>query len=218
MRRAAPGPGPAEALGKAGAILQAAEALFAARGPEAVSISEIARAAGVSKANVFHHFGSKDELYLAVLRQACARSAAGLQPAAAGTAAVAVQRLRHFFVQHLEAILAQPEAARLIQRELMERGEQRGQALAEQVFADSFAGIVGLVEAAQGEGRVRADLDPALLAFLLVGANVFFFETRSVLNHLPGMQGMEQPGDYSRAVFDLLENGFAPRGERGEKG
>ncbi|MEA1890213.1 MAG: helix-turn-helix domain-containing protein, partial [Pseudomonadota bacterium] len=57
-----------------GAILDAAEILFAEKGFDAVSMRAIAEKADVSKANVFHHFGSKENLYLAVLRSAVTES------------------------------------------------------------------------------------------------------------------------------------------------
>ena len=52
-------------------ILATAEALFAEQGFDAVSMNAIGVAAGVSKANVFHHFTCKNDLYIAVLRHAC---------------------------------------------------------------------------------------------------------------------------------------------------
>ena len=58
-------------LDSADRILRAAETLFAKHGFGAVSMSAIARRAGVSKANVFHHFATKQALYLAVLTAAC---------------------------------------------------------------------------------------------------------------------------------------------------
>ena len=48
-----------------------AEVLFAERGFDGVSINEVALAAGVCKANVFHHFATKQDLYERVLTQAC---------------------------------------------------------------------------------------------------------------------------------------------------
>jgi len=48
-------------------ILRAATALFATRGFHETSMSEVARAAGVSKALIFWHFKSKEELFVAVL-------------------------------------------------------------------------------------------------------------------------------------------------------
>ncbi|MEV4706066.1 TetR family transcriptional regulator [Actinoplanes sp. NPDC049316] len=47
-------------------IRNAALRLFAERGPDAVTVREIATAAGVSPALVVHHFGSKDGLRAAV--------------------------------------------------------------------------------------------------------------------------------------------------------
>lgn len=44
-------------------ILAAAKDLFAKSGFNAVSMNAIAECAGVSKADVFHHFKLKDELY-----------------------------------------------------------------------------------------------------------------------------------------------------------
>src|SRR5213078_1636709 len=56
-------------------ILAVAEELFAECGFEAVSMNAVAEKAGVSKANIFHHFTSKRELYLAVLHNACRHAA-----------------------------------------------------------------------------------------------------------------------------------------------
>ncbi len=49
------------------AVLSVALELFALRGVDGVSIADIADGAGMSKANVLHHFGSKDRLYRACL-------------------------------------------------------------------------------------------------------------------------------------------------------
>ena len=45
-------------------IAQAAAALFVDRGFDAVTVAEVARAAGVSSATVFKHFPRKEDLYL----------------------------------------------------------------------------------------------------------------------------------------------------------
>lgn len=49
------------------ALLEAAERLFAARGYLAVSVDEMCRAAGVSKGAFYHHFPSKQAVFLALL-------------------------------------------------------------------------------------------------------------------------------------------------------
>jgi len=50
-------------------ILDAAEERFAQRGYDATSLAEVARAAGITKAVIYEHFGSKTELYIAALEQ-----------------------------------------------------------------------------------------------------------------------------------------------------
>jgi len=59
-----------EGLGpKAQEILAAASVLFRSQGYEATSMDAVAKAARVSKATVYAHFGSKDELFAAIVSQ-----------------------------------------------------------------------------------------------------------------------------------------------------
>jgi len=53
------------------AILGAAETLFSSNGYSAVSIRDIARAAGANPGSITYHFKSKDELLLAIYRRHC---------------------------------------------------------------------------------------------------------------------------------------------------
>jgi len=189
------------------AILGVAKQLFADKGFDAVSMNEIAREARVSKANVFHHFGSKEALYLAVLKAACEETVGSLADTQAGDPSAAVDNLWNFFASHLAAMLKSPDSVRLILREIAESEESREQALASQVFADYFTRLVSMVSDGQAQGLLRADFDPALLAFLMLGANVFFFENRSVTAHLAEGGFARTPARYSSDVFDLLLRG-----------
>jgi TetR/AcrR family transcriptional repressor of mexJK operon len=66
-----------EAVGKAGLILRGARKAFLAGGFGAVSMDAIAREAGVSKATVYAHFGSKEELFGAVVADVAEQRFAG---------------------------------------------------------------------------------------------------------------------------------------------
>lgn len=57
------------------ALITAAAELFARRGPKAVSVREVAAAAGVNHGLVHHYFGGKDELVEAVLDHLAQRAA-----------------------------------------------------------------------------------------------------------------------------------------------
>lgn len=68
-----------------GRILQAAMRLFAARGFNAVSISDVAEAAHVVKSAIYHYYTSKDSLYLAVLDETCRQSREQMEAGAQGS-------------------------------------------------------------------------------------------------------------------------------------
>lgn len=70
-------PAPARRRGRdparAAAVLEAAARVFAKAGFAAVSMEEVAAEAGVSKLVVYRHYGSKRDLYLAVIAQVRSR-------------------------------------------------------------------------------------------------------------------------------------------------
>jgi TetR/AcrR family transcriptional regulator len=191
-------------------IRAAAVALFSERGYDGVSMNEIAAGAGVSKANVFHHFSTKNALYLEVVGQACRHTPERLDELEDDSRPFG-ERLAHFAREHLATLLAEEQVSRLILRELLENGPRRGRELAEQVFGEQFARFVAILRAAQERGELRADADPAMIATLLIGADAFFFEARDVLRHFPDVGYADDPGRYSAMLADLLLHGIARR-------
>jgi len=102
-------------------ILDAAERLFAERGPQNVSMDDVARAAGVGKGTLFRRFGDRASLARAVLstheaafQEAIIRGAPPLGPgAAAGERLVAFGRGMLGLVDaHRELLLAAETGAR----------------------------------------------------------------------------------------------------------
>lgn len=188
-------------------ILAAAEALFSKHGFDAVSMNAIAEKAKVSKANIFHHFSSKKALYLAVLRVACRDSTQYLQELFVETGPLP-ERLTNFIRKQLASMFEHGEVTRLILRELLKDGERQGRDLAEKVFGDNFAQLVEILRTGQARGELRADMDPAMIATLLIGATVFFFESQDVLRHFPDVKFAQDPQRYSGLLVDILLRGI----------
>ena len=65
------GPGRPKDLGKRAAILDVAKRLFTRNGFDGVSMDQIAAEAGVSKLTVYSHFGDKESLFSAAVREKC---------------------------------------------------------------------------------------------------------------------------------------------------
>ena len=160
--RSAPGDLTARAV-----IREQALALFAARGPDAVTVREIAAAAGVSPGLVVHHYGSK-----AGLRAAVDAHVAGIFDAAlAGLAEqpgelldespVAAAGLSELMLAGLPP--GSPVPAYL--RRLLLSGDQMGHDLFARWYAATVAVTAHLIEA----DAMLPPVDPAVrAAFLLV--------------------------------------------------
>jgi len=193
-------------------ILAAATDLFGEAGFDAVSISAIARRAGTSKANVFHHFGSKERLYLAVMRSACQVFSRALEDAADADGDFG-ERLRTLIRHDLELMRANPDRSHLIMREVLESGESRGRALAGEVFEDQFAELVALFDAGRDAGVFRRDVPAELAATVMIACNVFLFQSQNVLRHLPNVDFVDDPDRYAALVSRVMLDGLRRRPE-----
>lgn len=170
-------------------LLDAAGALFARRGYAAVSIREIARAAGVTSAMVHYYFGDKHGLYAALLESALqsvlARVRSGLaERAAAGAPAAS---LDVFLDVAQDALGATPWIPRLVVREVLSEG-----APFRARFIESYAGpmsqlLRGALRAEIAAGRLRADLDIDLALVSLLGMAAFPFIAQPVLERVLGL-------------------------------
>lgn len=188
------------------AIIRAAGKLFANQGFEQVSLNAIAAEAGVSKANIFHHFASKEGLYQAVLVSAC-RKTSQLLNALLDENGAFEERFSHFTQAHLDHLFQEREAARLILRELLEGNGELGRKLAREVVGDNFARLVSSIRQGQTADLLRRDIDPAIVATILVGANVFFFLAQDLLQHMDDAGFVDAPALYSQSLADLLLHG-----------
>ncbi|HET7586672.1 MAG TPA: TetR/AcrR family transcriptional regulator [Gammaproteobacteria bacterium] len=90
---------------KRAAIVAAARDVFLESGFPAASMDTIASRAGVSKQTVYNHFGSKDELFGAIIRGRCQELLEALQPeqTASGRPETVLYRLAQAFVDKMLA-------------------------------------------------------------------------------------------------------------------
>ena len=143
-------------------LLAAAEREFARAGYEAARLEDIAAEAGVQRASLLHHFGSKEALYSAIV----GRSFAALGAALSGPTLEPgrfERRLERLVRAFAEFVDARPALARIILRELIEEAGPGRAILLEQVVP-LLARVEGFVRR-EGRGRIRPRL-PARAALL----------------------------------------------------
>jgi len=146
-------------------LLAVVVAEFNARGYDATSMEDIARATGRTKSSVYHHVSGKEELLrLAVARAVDALFAVLEEPAA--TTGPAADRLEHVVRRSTEVLAAQLPYVTLL---LRVRGNTTTERWALERRREFDRMLTDLVRAAIDEGDVRDDLDPRLVTRLLFG-------------------------------------------------
>jgi TetR/AcrR family transcriptional regulator len=188
-------------------VLAAAENLFATCGYDAVSISAIAEKADVSKANIFHHFQSKRQLYVSVLKAAAAHShklLMGLEETESGF----TDRLLELTRGQLGNYLSHPEKSKLLMREVLENTSDDEIQLLKDDFARNFSRVVSLIKKGQAAGELRSTVDPALVTTTILASNIFYFRTRHHLLELSEVNFASDPDTYISGMMDLLLNGM----------
>ena len=188
-------------------LLEVAARLFAEQGYAGTSISDLARAAGVSKSNVFHHFASKEALYFRVIRDAVQRFGRTLNEILESDGAFTEQL--HFMQRaHLEHVFSHREVALLILRELQSVDSERGGRLAAEVFSTNFKLVVRLLREGQKQGIIRDDVACPVAAVMLLSMNVQYFQARDVMIRLPGLEAAADPEWFVDRTLDVFLNGL----------
>ena len=194
--------------------------LFAARGPDAVTVRQIAAAAGVSPGLVVHHFGSKEGLRQAVDAHVLARLTAMLaeltgeaagdlyEPGAAGSLADAV-------VRHMPP--GSPVPAYL--RRLLLDGGDTGRDLFRRLYRASTSALDGLAAA----GMAARGRDPAVRAAILLSNDLAVLLLREHLADVTGMdplssEGMARWGGELLAIYGSGLLAAPPDDEGGDDG
>lgn len=147
-------------------ILKAALEVFARRGYSAARISDIAAAARLSHGLVYHYFGSKDDVFTALVGTALAVSAQAVKAAAEGPG-TPLQRLRNLTETLLAGLFAQKESVYYFLVMLQATTfDPVPRAVRDLIRQDGYAIIrhtIPLIKEGQAAGEIAGD-DPGTLA------------------------------------------------------
>lgn len=174
--------------------------VFAERGYDGASMDDVARAAGITKASIYHHVSSKEALLERGLTRAVDALHAILDEASAegGDAAT---RLRAIVRRVSETTLRLlPELTVLFRARGSSKSERR--ALDERRRFDRA--VTALVVEAQRDGAVRADLDARLVVRLAFGMS------NSVVEWYRGGAALS-PAAVAAAVEAIVFDGIGDR-------
>lgn len=161
-------------------ILDAAEGLFARKGFGPTTIKEIGSAAGLNPALLYYYFGSKGDLYRAVLHRVVsamvARGGAAVE-ASSGPA----DAIRALVAAQVEFLLAHPHAPKLLVREMVDHDARRAETLLLETAAGLFHRLCEIIRQGQRDGSFRNRLEPRFAAVSTVAQGMYFTVARPAI-------------------------------------
>lgn len=148
-------------------VVDTSAVLFCERGFHAVTMNDIANAVGLSKAGLYHHCPSKEQILADIVRLAMQALLRQLH-AAQTLDASPVERLHQFVVSRMEVIARYQSFFTIIwqERPILDRGAFGGVAKSAEAYR---SGVRGLIDAAKTNGELRAETDTHLLMLAIDG-------------------------------------------------
>ena len=186
-------------------ILEAAESVFAEAGFNGATTAEIARRAGIPKANLHYYFKTKDELYQQVLTgivntwlHTADEITADADPARA---------LAHYITAKIELARTQPIPSRVFANEIIHGAPHLGGYLGTELrsWVDAKSKVIkGWIAA----GKMR-DVDPRHLLFMIWASTQTYADFASQISAVLGREQLP-PQEYksvARQVTDIILRG-----------
>lgn len=152
-------------------LLEAAAAVFKEKGFGATSVNDIAARLGSDRASVYYYYGSKQEIYLDLIRHAVEQIVVLAETTAAGSGPATV-RLRQLFETTLDGFERHyPYLHIFIQEDVRRFAPEDGPGNVElEAWATRFEKAFGaVITDGIAKGEFRANLDPRLALLAMLG-------------------------------------------------
>jgi AcrR family transcriptional regulator len=176
-------------------LKKAAAVEFAERGPDGTTMTRIAERAGINKERLYKYFGDKQAMFAAVLTDELDKLAAAVP-----STDTDLDDIGEFAGRTFDYHAAHPELARLLQWE----GLAGGPAADELRRTIHYQHKVNAIAAAQRDGVLDDELDPAHLVFLLIALAAWWISVPQLARMLTGADSND-PTEHSRRRASVVQ-------------
>lgn len=173
-----------DAIGTQEKILAAAQAEFARKGYDGARVDAIIARAKISKNLLYHHFRSKEELYVRVLERTYATMRrrqeelplAGLEP---------VEAMTKFCEATFQTFIEEPEVIIMMNTENLHRGRHVAKSpIIRQLYSRLSVTLISILEDGERRGVFRPGVDPVELYISISALGYFYLSNRYTLSML----------------------------------
>lgn len=187
-------------------ILQVAIAEFADKGLDGSRVDEIARAAGVNKYMLYHYFGNKEGLFLAVLERTY-ENMRKRQDELVLTGLSPQEAMEKLITITFNYFLATPEVISLLNTENLHRARHISHSSRIRTMYAPLVETIGtILRQGERDGVFRKDIDPVELYISISGLGYFYLSNRWTLGAIfaTRLEGKKRLDARRRHVIDVI--------------
>tara|TARA_B110000014_G_scaffold83245_1_gene57014 strand:+ start:648 stop:1241 length:594 start_codon:yes stop_codon:yes gene_type:complete len=151
-------------------IYRTAGKLFADKGFGSVSMGEIAEKCKMSKANLYHHFSSKNDLYEKIILRAL-QNTSDILDKAEQIDDNYVNKIKFTAKEHLNQLILNSQEYKLLARESSDLGNKDRTPFSIGLFQQNLSQMINLIEQAKKNKEIIEQCDSRILAFQLISPN-----------------------------------------------
>jgi len=192
-------------------LLEAATPLFAQKGFFAVSIRELANAAGTNSALISYHFGGKEGLYAAVLEQQFAQISKDMEKINLSSQSP-LEKIQAYILGLARTHRERPFLLRFAQMELINPTSCLETVLKKYV-AKFYTFLSGAIEEGIDQGQFKEDIYPGYAALALAGMMNFYFIAQPIAGTFLAL-GERSDEEYVQQVLKIYLQGLQKEEER----
>lgn len=170
-------------------IIRAALEVVGRDGVRALTISAIAKSAGMSEANIYRHFSNKDAIYSA-LAEFITSTVIGRAAMVAAESRKPLEKLETIFFSHFTLITEQPGVPRFVFSEEIHLHNKKAADTLSLCMGSYVETVGGIIAAGVAEGELKQHLSPRETALTFLGM-IQFTALRWNIGNAPFDMGQE---------------------------
>ncbi|WGS18527.1 MULTISPECIES: TetR/AcrR family transcriptional regulator [unclassified Bradyrhizobium] len=185
-------------------ILAAAKTEFARKGYDGARVDAIIARAKISKNLLYHHFHSKEELYVRVLERTyeTLRRRQGDVPL---TGLDPVEAMRRLCESTFQTFIDEPDVIVILNTENLHRGKHIAKSpIIRSLYNRLSNSIQTILAEGQGRGVFRSGIDPVELYISISALGYFYLSNRYTLSMIFD-RDLKQPDDLKRRKAHIVE-------------
>jgi AcrR family transcriptional regulator len=184
-------------------IINVSLELIAESGIQSLTIKNLAKKIGFAESAIYRHYDNKIQILLAIL-DFFRQNTAMIFLNQLNSNATALQKIETIFQNHFAKFTASPSLVAVIFSEEIFRNEKELSEKVTEIMNGNTANLKTIIEAGQSAGEIRADIEAAHMAVIILGSLRMFVKKWQMSNYNYSL--IEKGTEFTNSIKELIKN------------